>query len=326
MLDRVERLCSSGLDAKALREQVLAELRRVVPFDGHVWVLTDPVSRVGTAPLADVPGVSWDQLPRLVRSRYLSRGTRWTDLIEAGVSVRRAAGFEQFGVTDVLTAVCRDRFGCWAWLDLWRLTQPFTRAEQDLVASLVPALTAGLRQAQARTFVAGPRVAPTGPAIVLLSPELDVQLRTSAAREALHRLNPPDDPVVMLAIPAAAYNVAAALIAEEQGMPVGPAWSRVHLADGRWVTLRAARAGEEIAVSIEDSTPAERLEVFGLAHALSPREREVLAELATGADSRRLAERLVLSEHTVNDHVKAVLAKTHAGTRAALLARVAGTG
>lgn len=324
MLDRVERLCSGGLDAKTLREQVLAELRRAVAFDGHVWALTDPVSRVGTSPLADVPGVSWEELPRLVRRRYLSQGTRWTDLLEAGVSVQ--CGFPVPGVADVLTAVCSDRFGCWAWLDLWRLRQPFSRAERELVASLVPVLTSGLRQAQARTFVAVPRMAPAGPAIVLLSPELEVQLRTSAAGEGLHRLNPPDDPTVMLAIPAAAYNVAAALIAEEQGMPVGPAWSRVHLAAGRWVTLRAARAGSEIAVSIEDSTPAERLEVFALAHALSPREREVLAELATGVDSRRLAERLVLSEHTVNDHVKAVLAKTGAATRGALLARVAGTG
>ena len=79
-------------------------------------------------------------------------------------------------------------------------------------------------------------------------------------------------------------------------------------------------------VSIEDSTPAERLEVFGLAHGLSPREREVLTELATGIDSRALAERLVLSQHTVNDHVKAVLAKTGTASRGTLLARVAGTG
>jgi len=59
---------------------------------------------------------------------------------------------------------------------------------------------------------------------------------------------------------------------------------------------------------------------------LTPREREVLAELVTGTDSRHLARRLVLSEHTVNDHIKAILAKTGAPTRPTLLARVAGTG
>ena len=80
----MDRLCAGGLDAKALREQVPAEVRRSVAFDGHVRVLTDPVSRLGTSPLADVPGLSWGELPRLVRWRYLSQETRWTDLIEAG--------------------------------------------------------------------------------------------------------------------------------------------------------------------------------------------------------------------------------------------------
>ncbi|HRD60083.1 MAG TPA: helix-turn-helix transcriptional regulator, partial [Nocardioides sp.] len=87
----------------------------------------------------------------------------------------------------------------------------------------------------------------------------------------------------------------------------GPAWSRVHLGAGRWVTLRAERmtGAVDLAVTIEVSTVAERREVFALAHGLSPREREVLGQLATGADSRTIARALALSEHTVNDHVRA---------------------
>ena len=50
----------------------------------------------------------------------------------------------------------------------------------------------------------------------------------------------------------------------------------------------------------------------------------VLAEVARGLDSRAVADRLVVSEHTVHDHVKAVLAKTGTATRQALLARIAG--
>jgi DNA-binding CsgD family transcriptional regulator len=321
VLDRVERLCAGDLDAKALREQVLAAVRPMVPFDGHVFVLTDPVTCVGTAPLADLPGLSWLDLPGLVRWRYLERGTRWTDLRAAGRHVSTFRGES----AAILTMACWDRFGCWAWLDLWRST-PFTRAEQSKLAALVPVLTAGLRRAQARTFAAASQRTPGGPAIVVLDADLRVRVRTPAALEALERLNPPDQDIP--AIPAAAYNLAAALIAAEQGIPIGPAWSRVHLGGGRWITLRAARVTGlvDIAVSIEESTPAERLEVFGLTHGLSPREREVLTELATGIDSRALAARLVLSQHTVNDHVKSVLAKTGTATRGALLARVAGTG
>ena len=111
---------------------------------------------------------------------------------------------------------------------------------------------------------------------------------------------------------------------------MGEPWSRVHLGDGRWVTLRADRMTPiadptgDVVVTIAVSTPHERREIFALAHALTPRERQVLAEVARGRDSHAIADRLVVSEHTVNDHVKAVLAKAGTATRQALLARIAG--
>ena len=129
--------------------------------------------------------------------------------------------------------------------------------------------------------------------------------QTATAGAALRELNPPGEEPIPDPIPAAALNVGAALVAAEAGVPVGPAWSRVHLGAGRWVTLRAERmtGADGMAVTIEVSTVAERREVFALAHGLSPREREVLGHLATGADSRSMARALALSEHTVNDHV-----------------------
>ncbi|MFE3799346.1 helix-turn-helix transcriptional regulator [Nocardia tengchongensis] len=345
--EAIDRLCGGTLTAKALREQVLAEIRRIVPFDAHAWLLTDPVTRVGTSPLADIPGLRWPDLPRLGRARYLTRINRWTDMIEAGTPVdtlMSATGgsrdasllwreFQQpLGAIDVAALVFWDRFGCWAWLDLWRYhpAPAFDADEIGFLATLTGPVTAGLRRAQARTFVAGPATAAGGPAVLVLGPDLEVRSLTPVAAETLSRLNPPDEP--MTAIPAAAYNVAAALIAAESGMPVGPPWSRVHLGAGRWLTLRAARLGPsdgitaDITVSIEASTPSERQEVFALAHGLTPRERQVLDGLAAGLDSRAMAQRLSVSEYTVHDHVKAVLAKTGSATRQTLLSRIAGTG
>ena len=46
-LDRIGRLCRGPLTAKKLREEVVAEVRRVVPFDAYLFALTDPVTRVG---------------------------------------------------------------------------------------------------------------------------------------------------------------------------------------------------------------------------------------------------------------------------------------
>ncbi|KXX60410.1 LuxR C-terminal-related transcriptional regulator [Rhodococcus sp. LB1] len=53
---------------------------------------------------------------------------------------------------------------------------------------------------------------------------------------------------------------------------------------------------------------------------LTVREREILSHLATGATNNQIAQALVISEGTVKSHVKAVLKKLHAPTRAAAAA------
>jgi DNA-binding NarL/FixJ family response regulator len=53
---------------------------------------------------------------------------------------------------------------------------------------------------------------------------------------------------------------------------------------------------------------------------LSPRELEVLRLLATGATNRAIAERLVLSERTVDRHVSNIFAKLGVSSRAAATA------
>jgi DNA-binding NarL/FixJ family response regulator len=49
---------------------------------------------------------------------------------------------------------------------------------------------------------------------------------------------------------------------------------------------------------------------------LTPREREVLVEMATGESNGQIAQRLVLSEATVKTHVGRILAKLHLHDRA----------
>ena len=315
VLDRVERICREPLDARVLRERVVEVLRRAVPFDGHVWPLTDPVTEVGTSPHADVPMLAWPDLPRLVRNRYVDPEHAWREQVAA------------LGVRDTTTVDLSDRFGAWGWLELWRCDGRFSPEESALLAALGGTLTQAVRETQARTFVEdAERLELAGPAVVLLGPGLDVVSQTSTAGAALRQLNPPGEEPIPDPIPAAAINVGAALLAGEAGRRAGPPWSRVHLGGGCWVTLRAERMTDDgIAVTIETSTPAERREVFALAHGLSPREREVLARLCTGADSRTMARTMGLSEHTLNDHVRAVLAKTSSPTRQVLLSRIAGS-
>jgi DNA-binding CsgD family transcriptional regulator len=336
LLRRVESACRAGLTAKALRERLLALVRTSVPYDGHVFALTDPVTRVATAPHADVPNLPWERLPEIIRWRYLSLVNRADTLLGRPASSLLTATKvpeeslvwahvqRDLGVVDTAMVAFGDRYGAWGMLELWRTATPFTARELDLLTSLVPEVTTGLRSCIARTFAESaehPRA--TGPAVIVLGADLVVRNQTDDAAAALFRLLPPDEP--MTPIPAAAYNIGAALIAQEQGIPVGEPWSRVHLGANRWVTVRASRLGADIAVSIEPSTPAERMDLFARAHGLSARESEVLTLLAVGLDSREIAGQLFLSEHTVNDHVKAALAKAGARTRQVLLARATGS-
>ena len=340
LADRAAAVCRRPLPAKALREQLVALVRRAVPFGGYNFPLTDPVSRVGTSPLADVPGLSWSRLPALLRSRYLTPFCRWDRVLEAGVTatslMHETSGHpgrsllwravqSQLGVSDTALVVFADRHGCWGLLDLWRYGGgSFTADELRLLATLARPVTAGLRAAIARTFAdPGRHLPPVGPAVVVLDPGLQVRSQTDAAAEALLRLNPPDEP--MAPIPAAAYNIAAALVAQEHGIPVGPPWSRIHLGGSRWVTLKASRLGPDIAVAIEPSTAADRLDIYARACGLTRRESEVLVLLCEGLDTRQIAGRMVVSEHTASDHLKAILAKTGARTRQLLLARGLGT-
>jgi DNA-binding CsgD family transcriptional regulator len=332
VLDRIERICAAGGDPTELRLTLLEQIRVAIGFDAYAFVLTDPETSVGVAPLADVPCLP--ELPQLIRLKYLTPVNRWTALDPVG-RLRAATGSQperslmwremlhRYDVGDLASVVFRDRYGCWGFLDLWRIgaAAEYTAAEERRLAAMTGPVTTALRRAQAGTFAGvQPRTERAGPVVLLLSATLEVLGQTPSTGEYLRVLVPTlGEPV-----PAAAYNVAAQLLAVEAGVDANPPSARVHLADGWWLTLRAARMGADIAVSIEDSSPAERLSVFGRAYGLSDRESDLVRLLASGSDTRDVAGRLHLSEHTVQDHLKSIFAKTSTRNRRTLLSRAIG--
>src|ERR1700722_13397420 len=80
----------------------------------------------------------------------------------------------------------------------------------------------------------------------------------------------------------------------------------------------------DIAVTIEQTSPGDRVALFARAFGLSARESELVGHLARGADTADIARRVFLSEHTVQDHLKSIFAKASAPRGRARLALTLG--
>lgn len=332
--DGVRRLCAAEGGERELRAAVLRLIRSVVPFDTYVWLGTDPVTAVGASPLAEIPVLA--DLPRVVRAKYLTALNRWTGLpadrvatlVDAtGGRLARSRLWREvlsgYGVRDVASAVLRDRHGVWGFLDLWRCDGPFTAAETTFLGSLLPDLTRAMRSAVASTFRPAGEATTAGPVVLLLSEQLVALEQTPQTDAQLRALlpTPPDRPPV----PAVALNVAAQLLAAEEGVDDHPPSARLAHEPGRWISVRAARMGPTtIAVTVEPTTTPGRIEVYSRALGLTARETQLVGILAAGADTRSTANTLGIAEHTVNDHLKSIFAKAGTNSRRHLIANATG--
>jgi len=341
LISAVEHIADTGADDRAYRSQVLGVIRRFVPFDAYAFMLTDPATTVGCSPLAEVPNLA--TLPHLIRLKYLTAVNRWTSLPTCGcASLQQATGghpersrlwreyLADLGILDVASVVFADRFGWWGFVDLWRRGSSFTIDEVDALAAARPSITSRLRDVQAAGFtVAGVVAGRRGPGALVLTPALTVRAQTPQTQDWLAALVPPQPG--RAPVPAAAYNVAAQLLATEAGVDSHPAYARVHLGGGNWLTVRADRVAgvqpvqdRDIVVTMEGASPTERRDVFSRAHALTRREGALLRHLAEGVDTRTVASLMSISEHTVQDHLKSVFTKTSTSSRRELLAKSAG--
>jgi hypothetical protein len=164
--ERIEGICSSSSDATKFRVRVLDEILRVVDYDNHVWLLTDPRTAVGSAPLADVPSLL--ELPETIRLKYLTTVNRWTklhtDSASVGILQRATVGdpsqslmwrgiLSRYGINDVASVVFADRFGVWGFLDLWRADPKPAYQDREAVflTSISASITTALRSCRAQT-------------------------------------------------------------------------------------------------------------------------------------------------------------------------------
>jgi len=350
LVDEIDLLGSRGLPRKEFFAELSPRLRKVIDSDASCWHTLDPQTRLMTSDSPEeliehgvfAPDETQAAGALLVRSEYLVEDVNTF----AGLAARRVPvgildhatrGAPESSVryrdlllpADIpheLRAAFVIRGRVWGAVHIARraASGPFEPRDADALADVVSAVARGIRASL--RFDAARRV--TGidaPGLVVLGPRDEVELITPPARELLASMRSDrpayTDDAVATPVLALASFIRGAPAAGQGGSNV----VTVPGSDG-WITLHASLPGppgdRRVAVVLERASGARsatvRLEAFGA----TAREREVATLLARGLSRADMAETLVLSPHTVEDHVKSLYDKLGVASRQELVARV----
>jgi DNA-binding CsgD family transcriptional regulator len=242
-----------------------------------------------------------------------SNSPRWQTNIELG------------GDQELIAALRTGRGEVWGALGLYR--EPgaavFDENEKRWLAAVVPHLADGAR----RALLVGEATDPEGPhapGVLVLTDRWAVESTTAGVSELLADL--PDGDGTRL--PSAVLSVAGqALRSAENGERPGEvAMARVLTRSGSWVVLHGAALqsgpSRRVAVIIEPAHPARIAALLMSAYGLTDRERDVTGLVLQGRSTSEIAADLVVSAHTVQEHLKTVFDKTGVRSRRDLVGKV----
>lgn len=241
-------------------------------------------------------------------------------------SPRWQANIEMGGDQELIAAL-RTRAGeAWGALGLYRESdQPlFDEAEKRFIRAAAPHLAEGAR----RSLLFGEATDPEGPrapGLLVLTDDWRLESSTPGVEEWLAEL--PDGDFAAGRLPAAVLSVAGrALRPIERGEPPEVAMARVRTRSGGWVVLHGAAllsgSTRRAAVIVEPAHPARITALLMSAYGLTDRERDVTALILQGSSTSEIAGGLQMSQHTVQQHLKAIFDKTEVRSRRELVGKV----
>jgi DNA-binding CsgD family transcriptional regulator len=337
----IDRLCRRDIDSRSLLRALADRLRTAIPCDGLMLLRTDPMTVLPTDGVVDAlpPALCkhfWDnELLEPDYNKFVDLARRddnaatlcaatQGDLMR---SRRYARLYHPLGLGDELRVSFTARDGsCWGIAQLGRSDGvTFTDEERDQLAAVSSTVAEGLRDAFA---VAGPaRSEHTGPALIVLDDDGEVQAITPAARRWMAELVD-SSATGMRPVPEPVYLVAGRARAARAGVGSDPAQVQVRTTAGVWLHLHAAcidgaeTLHDAVAVVIAPARAPDLAPLIALAYRITAREQEVLQFIARGLTTAEMAEQLGISQHTVRDHVKALFSKVGVRSRTELVARV----
>lgn len=333
---RLESLSESRLDGESMRREAIVELQRVIGFDRWCWPLADPRTLL---PLSGLAEHDYGRgLPRALELEYsgddfaakhvLARRANSAGSLsaETGGDLARSPRWDEVmrpvGMGDVATVACRDALGCWGWVEAYRDRgdRRFQEEDLQLLAQVGPNLGSALRRSVAAGHEDGVHDQ-RPPGVIVLDRDLRLVSWSAGARDWIDALPAAGMFASWGMLPPIVYP--AATLARSGAS--AQANALLQTVDGSWVMIEAAALEGQhdggIAVTLRAATASETFDLLCRVYALSRREREVVAALLGGLDTRGVTQNLFISRHTVQDHLKSVFEKVGVHSRREVLAR-----
>ena len=339
--DKIARLATNGLDLVSFWREAGEVLAAAVPhYWAPCWYTLDPASLLVTSHfdegIPELPS-EWliaeyyeDDVHKLADVARSERGISTLHEVTGGdpsSSPRWHANMALGGDQELIAALRTPAGEVWGALGLYRGPgQPmFDGAELDFVRRVAPALAEGARRALLVGEAADPE-GPDAPGLVVLSRAGEVESATPGVERWLLEL--PDGDWDAGRLPSSVRAVAGRALrtAEHPDEPGQVAVSRVLSRSGTWVVLHGASlvsGGDlRVAVIVEPAHPARIAPLLMSAYGLTEREQHVTRLVLQGDSTAEIAERLVVSVHTVQQHLKGVFDKTGVRSRRDLVGKV----
>lgn len=239
-------------------------------------------------------------------------------------SPRWHANMELGGDQEIITALRARNGDVWGALSLYRDPgRPmFDRSDKMFLRAVAPYLAEGIR----RALLLGEACEPEGsdaPGLVVLDSSMSVESMTSGIERWLEDL--PDGNWRTGRLPVVIRSVASRA-ASGQAADNGTATARVRGRSGTWLLVHASPLVTpepgRCAVFIEPAGPGRLAALLMAAYDLTEREKDVTRLVLVGQSTTDISAALVVSPHTVQQHLKSIFEKTGVRSRRELAGKV----
>jgi DNA-binding CsgD family transcriptional regulator len=336
VLDDIARLALRAPSRAEFFDEAALRLQRVVPHDGACWHTLDPGSDLVTEHrLQNIP----DRFPLIAHNEYqVDDVNKFADLARAprkAASLHEATGgrpersqrYRDLFVAAGIGAELRSAFvadgATWGALILIRMAgaRDFSSDEIELLDRASGLFARAVRRGLVTEAGLAATPLPDAPGVLEFDASGQLERASSTAQPLLEELagTASRDAWRSAAVQSVASATREAIASRASQLPS----SVVKTPAGTWLVLHGALLGERgVAVFVQRAHPTLVAPLLLKAYGLTAREQEVAQWLLRGATAAQTAQRLAISPHTVNEHVKSIYDKAGARTRGELTATV----